>query len=192
MKLGLVLAGGGGKGSYEIGVWKYLREIGLDKKISVISGTSVGGLNAALMATVEYETAEYIWKNEIDDKILDDVSHSRKECAIFSRTGLIEIIDKYVPLEKIKSSEKQIYVTCFNIKRFKAESFKLNKYDVPDMKKMLCATSAIPVAFQIEEIFGEKYLDGGVKNNVPIEPLLEENCTHALIVNLYDVHTDLC
>jgi NTE family protein len=42
MKLGLVLAGGGGKGGYEIGVWKYLKEIGLDKKIAVISGTSVG------------------------------------------------------------------------------------------------------------------------------------------------------
>ena len=27
-KLGLVLAGGGGKGSYQIGVWKYLNEIG--------------------------------------------------------------------------------------------------------------------------------------------------------------------
>lgn len=48
-KLGLVLSGGGGKGSYEIGVWRYLKEIGLDKKISVISGTSVGGLNAALI-----------------------------------------------------------------------------------------------------------------------------------------------
>lgn len=28
--IGLVFAGGGGKGSYEIGVWKYLHEIGID------------------------------------------------------------------------------------------------------------------------------------------------------------------
>lgn len=69
-KLGLVLSGGGGKGSYEIGVWKYLKEIGLDKKISVISGTSVGGLNAALMGTEDYENAECIWKYKISRKTI--------------------------------------------------------------------------------------------------------------------------
>ena len=40
-KIGLVLSGGGGKYGYQIGVWKYLRESGLDKYISVVSGTSV-------------------------------------------------------------------------------------------------------------------------------------------------------
>lgn len=190
MKLGLVLAGGGGKGSYEIGVWKYLKEIGLDKKISVISGTSVGGLNAVLMATVDYKTAEYIWQNEIDDKILDTVSESRKNAALFSRTGLVNLLDKYVDLEKVKTSEKQIYVTCFNTHKLKTESFRLNDYSVPEIRKMLCATSAIPVAFQSEEIFGEIYVDGGVKDNVPLAPLLKEKCTHALIVNLEDIHTD--
>lgn len=69
-KLGLVLSGGGGKGSYEIGVWKYLKEIGLDKKISVISGTSVGGLNAALMGTEDYENAECIWKYKINREVI--------------------------------------------------------------------------------------------------------------------------
>ena len=69
-KLGLVLSGGGGKGSYEIGVWRYLKEIGLDKKISVISGTSVGGLNAALMGTEDYENAECIWKYKINREVI--------------------------------------------------------------------------------------------------------------------------
>ena len=69
-KLGLVLSGGGGKGAYEIGVWKYLKEIGLDKKISVISGTSVGGLNAALMGTEDYENAECIWKYKINNEVI--------------------------------------------------------------------------------------------------------------------------
>lgn len=69
-KLGLVLGGGGGKGAYEIGVWRYLQEIGLDRKISVISGTSVGALNAALMGTGDYERAEDIWLNHIEKAIL--------------------------------------------------------------------------------------------------------------------------
>ena len=31
MKVGLVLSGGGGKGAYELGVWKALVEMKLDK-----------------------------------------------------------------------------------------------------------------------------------------------------------------
>lgn len=184
MKLGLVLAGGGGKGGYEIGVWKYLKEIGLDKKISVISGTSVGGLNAVLMGTVDYKTAEHIWLNEIENRILDKESSENKKAALFSRDGLLEIIDKFVPLEKLKKNKKSIYVTCFRKEGLEPDYFKLNDYEISDVKKMLCATSAIPVAFQSEEIFGKNYVDGGVKDNVPLKPLLDEKCTHALIVNL--------
>lgn len=184
MKLGLVLAGGGGKGGYEIGVWKYLKEIGLNKKISVISGTSVGGLNAVLMGTVDYKTAEHIWLNEIENRILDKESSENKKAALFSRDGLLEIIDKFVPLEKLKKNEKSIYVTCFRKEGLEPDYFKLNEHKISDIKKMLCATSAIPVAFQSEEIFGKNYVDGGVKDNVPLQPLIDEKCTHALIINL--------
>lgn len=188
MKLGLVLAGGGGKGGYEIGVWKYLKEINLDKKISVISGTSVGGLNAALMGASDYKTAEYIWTNEIYDKILDAESKRNKNAALFSRDGLIKIIDKYVNLSNIKQSGKQIFVTCYCLDNLTPEYINLNKYNVEAIKKYLCATSAIPGVFQNEAINGKIYVDGGVKDNVPLKPLLDEKCTHALIVNLDDKH----
>lgn len=47
-KIGLVLTGGGGRGAYHIGVWKALTETKLDRYVSAVSGTSVGGLNAVL------------------------------------------------------------------------------------------------------------------------------------------------
>ena len=37
----LILAGGGGKGAYEIGVWRAMKELGIDKKIRAVSGASV-------------------------------------------------------------------------------------------------------------------------------------------------------
>lgn len=43
MTKGLVLAGGGAKGSYQVGVYKALDE--LDWRPGVIAGTSVGCLN---------------------------------------------------------------------------------------------------------------------------------------------------
>ena len=112
-KLGLVLAGGGGKGSYEIGVWKYLREIGLDSRISVIAGTSVGGLNAFLIANGNYDLAEKLWLTQIEDKILDTESDSHRGGAVFSREGLLQIINENFPFCSMNELPK-IYVTCYN------------------------------------------------------------------------------
>ena len=84
-KIGLVLAGGGGKGSYELGVWKYLSEIGLVKKISVISGSSVGALNAILLSLCDFDTAVNIWSTQLEDNILDFKSTTKRSGAIFSR-----------------------------------------------------------------------------------------------------------
>ena len=190
LKLGLVLAGGGGKGGYEIGVWKYLQEIGLYDKITVISGTSVGGLNAALMATVSYDVAEKIWTEEIDDKILDTSSSKYKNFALFSRNGLRTIMDKYIDLSKIKTSKKKVYVTCYNIKTLEPEAYCLNDSALSEIKDLLCATSAIPIVFQQEILREKKYFDGGIGDNIPIKPLLQEHCTHALIINLEEGQID--
>ena len=51
------MEGGGGKGSYQIGVWRAIRELGLEKWITAVSGTSVGALNAALFAKGDFEKA---------------------------------------------------------------------------------------------------------------------------------------
>ena len=67
----LILAGGGGKGAYEIGVWKAMRELGIDKKIRAVSGASVGGLNGALFGQGDYDRASRIWLTINAEKILD-------------------------------------------------------------------------------------------------------------------------
>ena len=64
--LGLVLSGGGAKGAYEVGVWQELQAAGLASNVTVISGTSVGALNAALFAT-RPDFAEQIWLEKMED-----------------------------------------------------------------------------------------------------------------------------
>lgn len=52
---GLVLGGGGAKGSYEIGVWKALKE--LEIPLIAVTGTSVGALNGAMIVQDDYDKA---------------------------------------------------------------------------------------------------------------------------------------
>lgn len=211
-KLGIVLDGGGGRGAYQIGVWKYLKESKLYNSISAISGTSVGGLNSCLFALDEYNLAETIWRQKIQDKILSidiDIKEICGKIALqfgiqnfvpgasiisfftmlstrgyFSRKGLIEIIDEYIDLNELSKMEFPIYATCVELPLFETRYFKLNGYDTETIKKILLATSAIPIIFPKEEIEGKYYYDGGIKDNSPITPLYEEGCTDIIVIHL--------
>ncbi len=211
-KLGIVLDGGGGRGAYQIGVWKYLKESKLYNSISAISGTSVGGLNSCLFALDEYNLAETIWTHKIQDKILSidiDIKEICGKIALqfgiqnfvpgasiisfftmlstsgcFSRKGLIEIIDEYIDLNELSKMEFPIYATCVELPLFEKRYFKLNGYDTETIKKILLATSAIPIIFPKEEIEGKYYYDGGIKDNSPITPLYEEGCTDIIVIHL--------
>ena len=82
--IGLVLAGGGAKGAYEIGVWKALREVGIDNRITGVSGTSVGAINSLLFILGDLEFAEDVWMRISD-------SQFRKE----SREEIERLSQKY-------------------------------------------------------------------------------------------------
>ena len=101
-KIGLVLAGGGGKGAYQLGVWKFFKEIGLDEHIEVISGTSVGALNAILFSLENYENCEKIWKGKIKEKIL------------LKNENLQSIIDQITMLRSSEKISIKKYIKLFN------------------------------------------------------------------------------
>lgn len=67
-KWGIVFAGGGGKGAYEIGAWKAINEFGLN--IQAVSGASVGALNGVLFACGSLALSENIWKEQISRKTI--------------------------------------------------------------------------------------------------------------------------
>lgn len=64
--LALVLSGGGAKGAYEVGVWQELQAAGIASRVTAISGTSVGAINAALFAT-RPDAAETLWLENMED-----------------------------------------------------------------------------------------------------------------------------
>lgn len=60
-RYGLVLAGGGGKGAYQIGALRALRRFGISR-FDPIAGTSVGALNGVLVAQNDLPAAARIWR----------------------------------------------------------------------------------------------------------------------------------
>ena len=52
-KTALVLSGGGSRGAYEAGAWQALTELGI--RIDIVTGTSVGAINGAMVAQGDLE-----------------------------------------------------------------------------------------------------------------------------------------
>jgi len=212
-KLGLALAGGGGKGAYQVGVWKALRELGFDKQIQQISGSSVGGLNGALIAQNSYEAAEKIWTTvEARNMLtLNDISamleavgngvtnatdlygvfkHAINTKGLLKQDGLKSMIDEGVDGIALSKSALPLTVTAHNKSYNRVDYLEVNGSS--DTHKMLLATSALPFIFADINIGGEIYSDGGFywglpnKNidNSPVKPLVELGCDTIILVYL--------
>lgn len=208
MKVGLVLSGGGGKGAYELGVWKAIKELGIDKYIKAVSGASIGAMNAVLFAQNDYDRALEMWQEATLERFLPINNKERIKkgvtLAIGSKTleavrkhmpklleqgdvpkdGAIDMISRYMNFEKLKSSGISCYVSCTETTEFKAEYFKINDYDEETAIDMILASSSLPMIYESAEIFGKKYLDGGLVDNTPIKPLYDEKCDIIITVLL--------
>lgn len=207
MKIGLVLAGGGARGAYQIGAMKALRELSIDKYIKFVSGTSIGALNAMMFMSEDLDKATKIWNSITKEEILPTgynnltIRSKLLEIGIknmsfikkympkiiaggnISRDGLISIMDN-IDFNFVKKSEITCYVACTEIKELKVKYFKINDYGEEDIKKILLATSAIPIIYDYEEVESLKYLDGGIVDNIPIQPLYDEGCDIIIVINL--------
>lgn len=188
-KIGLVLGGGGGKGAYQIGVWRALREYKIEKYIRYISATSIGSLNTLLFITGDLEKSVDIWGN-----INKDVALTRKNFksifskkSLYSREGFIALANEYVDFNKVSNSKIQSWVTATPVsKKVKGAptNFKLNGKSKEEILNIVLASSAMPIAFEPVYINGVKYRDGYMVDNTPVKILKEEGCKLIFVVPL--------
>ena len=206
MKIGLVLAGGGGKGAYELGVWKALDELKLTKYITVFSGTSIGAFNSVLFAMNDMKKADELWEEVTMDKLVP-ISKSelikrgiglyiggknlqlakkflnyKLEHGAIANDGAIEVVEKYLDFNKIKENNKICYAACTKLSDFSAKYFKINDFDEETGKKIVLASASLPLIYDCTEVLGEKYIDGGIADNIPIQPVYGENCNIIIVV----------
>ena len=92
-RYGIVFSGGGGKGAYQIGVWKYLHELGIDQKIHGVSGASGGALNSLLFLQGDYQKAEELWADIRQDDFTYRTEEQEKQQAKFSQLLCSELRD---------------------------------------------------------------------------------------------------
>lgn len=201
MKIGITLAGGGAKGAYQIGVLKSLEEFGLMKYVSVISGTSVGALNAVLY-TQGYDKAKEVWDSLLADSILsfdlmDKLENFPKlagstiikgfaatiiKYGIFGREGVRNMLEQF-DLEEISNSVPELFVSITKQLTLRNEVVSTKDHSKEDFIDLLLASSAIPIIFPIQKYRDKGYWDGGISNNFPISTI-KKMCDFTIGVDL--------
>ena len=207
---GIVLEGGGARGSYQIGAWKALREAGI--QIRGIAGASVGALNGALMCMDDLEHAEYIWENiayskvmDIDDELMDQLKNGRlrdlKLKAVagnalrllkeggFDIAPLKNLIAETVDEDMIRSSDRELYITTFSVDEWKGIVVDVKSLPEGEIQDALLA-SAYFMAFKNEKLGGKRYMDGGGFNNVPVNVLIDKGYQDIIVIRIYGLGFD--
>ncbi len=185
---GLVLSGGGGKGSYQAGVFKALEQYGLGDYITMVSGSSVGSLNMVIFDNANAILAEEIWKNISPEQFLqvEEALLDFRE-GIMSREGLLNILDRHIDFDKLRNSQRKLYVAVTEYGKYgegegQVKYLQLNYRSDKEIKDILLASSALPIIYSPIEINGKLYRDGGIKDNLPIMPLYMEGIRNFIVV----------
>lgn len=199
-EFGLVLAGGGMRGAYQVGVWKALKEMNI--KVKAVVGASIGAINGALMVQDDLEKMEELYNNIKLENIMNLNRKINTEKNIFDivnivniaadfteqkgidNTPLREVIDKYIDEEKVYNSEIDFGLITYSVQNKK--SLELFKSQIPKekLKDYLMASSCFPI-FKPQAINGEEYYDGGFYDNVPINMLIEQGYENIIVADIY-------
>ena len=203
---GLVLEGGGARGSYQVGAIKALRKKRI--KIDYIVGTSIGSINAAFFASKQYKTLEKLWKNftseelfGIDKQLMDAFKNKKFDSNIIisgvqtiskiiknsgiDTTKLKDTLNKNLDENKFRKSKINYGLVTYNLT--KKEPVEIFKKDIPKGKlvEYLLASSYLPV-FKFEKIIDDSfYIDGGIFNGCPVNMLLDKKLDKIYVIRLH-------
>ena len=214
-RLGLCLSGGGARGSYQVGVLKAMEELGILQKVYAISGTSIGSVNASLLACKTVDEMRDLWFNypasdfNKDTSIFKTLRERRMEVVnkgIYEIKALEKLLNDNLDIKKLK--EKKVFVTlspagldnegALGILKasfrhyIKNESqviySPLHEQEEADITTQILASCSIPFVFPSVSLEGQQVFDGGLYDNVPIKPLVDAGCYTVIVIHFNRIY----
>lgn len=160
--MGLVLSGGGARGIAHLGVLAALEEANV--RPAAISGTSAGAIIAALYAGGHSPLSI---KRLAQETAFFGISHLRLGGpGVFNMDGFRRLLQEHLPYSSFEDLPISLLVTATNLSAGRAECFSAGPLIGP-----LLASACLPVVFEPVRIGRYEYVDGGVVDNFPVEPL---------------------
>jgi NTE family protein len=229
-KIALIVSGGGARAAYQVGVLKAVADIlpaDAPNPFQIICGTSAGALNAAALAMYAHNFRQAVrrllrvWQNFHVDHVfradtLGILANSARwwaallfgglgrnnPSALFDRRPLADLLQRYLPFEKIQESidAGHLYalgITASGYGSGESVTFFQAADGVADWKRArrvgcrttinrdhLLASSAIPFVFEAVKIHREYFGDGSMRQFAPLSPALHLGADRLLVIGV--------
>ena len=202
MKRALVFSGGGSRGAYEIGAWKALNELGI--RFQSVYGTSIGAINAGLAAQGDVEIACALWDRidlkqvvatDEEDFAIDHLVSRKRDVIPFLLENAKHLHMDITPLEnlmkthldesRVRASGMELGVMTVRIPQMTPAPARLK--DIPEGRMidwLIASASCFPV-FPSKKIEGERYIDGGYFDNLPIDMAIRDGADEIVAVDIH-------
>lgn len=198
-KYGLVFAGGGTRGAYQVGASRAIKEMRLNVKS--VSGVSIGAINAALFINGDINKMESIYKTSTVDDIMIVSDKINKDIDILNYKNIIPLISEYVkdkgidntPLKnmikkhlninKIYRSRINYGLVTFNTDTLQEEWIYKKDVQKEELPKYIAASACYPI-FKSEKINSSSYLDGGITENAPVNMMIKEGYKNIILIDI--------
>ncbi len=200
----LVLGGGGARGAYQIGAWRALND--MNETFDIVTGTSIGAINAALYVQGDQQFAEKLWRQMTINQVIKaegdilnrlvnyDISGKdiRQLLGFFGQTigqsgldisPLRQTMEKYIDEAKIRQSKIKLGIVTFSLTDFKPLELSIDQIPEGQLHDYLIASANLPV-FKPERRQGKLMIDGGFYDLVPINLALRMGGTSFTVIDL--------
>ena len=197
---GIVLGGGGARGPYEVGVWQAMRQLGMDYQI--VTGTSVGALNGALMVQDSFDLAKEMWESlEQKDVIAEftqadpatlpgrgrmmaDFVRQMVERGGLDTSPLEAVVRRAVNEEVLRASPVQFGLVTVRFPSLKAVQLTKEEILPGSVVDYLLASASFFPFFQRRTIGEDAYVDGALSDNMPIQLAVRCGAEEIIAVDL--------
>ena len=202
VKRALVLSGGGSRGAYEIGAWRALRELGV--RLDGVYGTSIGALNAALVARGDVEAAVAVWQGidlssiiavpEGESFAIDHMISNKRDVIPFLLENVRRLGVDITPLQnlvraecdegRIRASGMELGVMTFRVPQMQGVPMRLSDMQSGTLGDWIIASASCFPIFPARVIAGQRYIDGGYYDNLPVDMALRDGADEVIAVEL--------
>jgi len=182
-KRALVLSGGGGRGAYECGVYRFLKEAGLLPDILV--GTSIGAVNAAAIASGKTaRDLEAAWLST-RTRDIHRFWRLRPWRSLYDTSPWRRTLHRFIDFDRLARTDKRVLITATEIETGDLRVF--DNREVTLTPDHILASCSIPLVYPWTRVADAHYWDGAVMANTPLGLAVDAGADEIIVVLLSPV-----
>ncbi len=181
-KIGVCFSGGAALGLAHIGVIKAFEEFGIEPEY--VSGASMGAIVGALYSEgyTHKDMLEIVKEHKFNNLIYFVRPNMSWRSGLVSHDKVEKVLLKLMPHNSFEGLKRKFALSVTDIA--------VPEWDIVssgELVKYILASMSIPMIFKPIVTEGRTLVDGGVMNNLPVEPLVDAGC-HIIGSDVQELH----